>query len=402
MIGNTMFDAVLNFLSNGLSGATGWEVLAFTLIATHITIASVTIFLHRCQAHRALELHAIPSHFFRFWLWLTTGMVTKEWAAIHRKHHAKCETEEDPHSPITRGIKKVLLEGAELYRAESKNRETIEKYGHGTPDDWIEHNLYSKYSWQGVALMLIIDVALFGAIGLTVWAVQMLWIPITAAGIINGIGHYWGYRNYDCADASTNIFPLGIIIGGEELHNNHHTFGTSAKLSSKWYEFDIGWLYIRILETMGLAKVKKVAPAPKFDRQKMVADVETLQSVIANRYDVMAKYAKTVRRAWRDEIGHLADKAKLEAKFLKSSKKLLQREPAKLEAPQRQQLMELFAHSKALQTMHEMRVELGAIWERSNSSREQLLQQLQDWCARAEASGIKALQEFSLRLRSYA
>lgn len=397
-----MLDAVLNFLSNGLSGATGWEILAFTLIATHITIAGVTIFLHRCQAHRALELHAIPSHFFRFWLWLTTGMVTKEWAAIHRKHHAKCETEEDPHSPITRGIKKVLLEGAELYRAESKNRETIEKYGHGTPDDWIEHNLYSKYSWQGVALMLIIDVALFGAIGLTVWAVQMLWIPITAAGIINGIGHYWGYRNYDCTDASTNIFPLGIIIGGEELHNNHHTFGTSAKLSSKWYEFDIGWLYIRILETLGLAKVKKVAPAPKFDRQKVVADIETLQSVIANRYDVMAKYAKTVRRAWRDEIGHLADKAKLEAKFLKSSKKLLQREPAKLEAPQRQQLMELFAHSKALQTMHEMRVELGAIWERSNSSREQLLQQLQDWCARAEASGIKALQEFSLRLRSYA
>jgi len=397
-----MLDAFLNFLSNGLSGASGWEVLIFTLVVTHITIASVTIFLHRCQAHRALDLHAIPSHFFRFWLWLTTGMVTKEWAAIHRKHHAKCETEEDPHSPQTRGIRKVLLEGAELYRAESKNRETMEKYGHGTPDDWIERNLYSKYSWQGVGLMLIIDVMLFGAIGLTVWAVQMLWIPITAAGIINGIGHYWGYRNYDCTDASTNIFPLGIIIGGEELHNNHHTFGTSAKLSSKWYEFDIGWLYIRILESLGLAKVKKLAPEPKFDREKLVADFETLQSVIANRYDVMAKYAKSVKRAWRDEIGNLTGKANLEAKFLKNAKKLLQREPAKLEAPQRQQLTELFAHSKALKTMHEMRVELGAIWERSNSSREQLLQQLQDWCARAEASGIKSLQEFSSRLRSYA
>ncbi|HYC42913.1 MAG TPA: acyl-CoA desaturase [Noviherbaspirillum sp.] len=397
-----MLDAVLNFLSNGLTGASGWEVLVFTLVVTHITIASVTIFLHRCQAHRALELHAIPSHFFRFWLWLTTGMVTKEWAAIHRKHHAKCETEEDPHSPQTRGIKKVLLEGAELYRAESKNRETIEKYGHGTPDDWIEHNLYSKYSWQGVGLMLIIDVMLFGVVGLTVWAVQMLWIPITAAGIINGIGHYWGYRNFDCTDASTNIFPLGIIIGGEELHNNHHTYGTSAKLSSKWYEFDIGWMYIRVLETLGLAKVKKVAPEPKFDRQKLVADFETLQSVIANRYDVMAKYAKSVKSAWRDEIADLRGKAKLEAKFLKNAKKLLQREPAKLEAPQKQQLTELFAHSKALKTMHEMRVELGAIWERSNSSREQLLQQLQDWCARAEASGIKSLQEFSSRLRSYA
>jgi stearoyl-CoA desaturase (delta-9 desaturase) len=343
-----------------------------------------------------------PAIFFRFWLWLTTGMVTKEWAAIHRKHHAKCETEEDPHSPVTRGIKKVLFEGAELYREESKNRETMEKYGHGTPDDWIEHNIYSKYSWQGVGIMLIIDVLLFGGIGLTVWAVQMLWIPVTAAGIINGIGHYWGYRNYDCADAATNIFPIGIIIGGEELHNNHHTFGTSAKLSSKWYEFDIGWMYIRILETLGLAKVKKIAPAPKFDRKKLVADVDTLQAVIANRYDVMAKYAKSLRRAWHDEIDNLTGKAKLESKFLKTSKKLLQREPAKLAAPQQQQLSELFAHSKALKTMHEMRVELGAIWERSHSSREQLLQQLQDWCARAEASGIKALQEFSLRLRSYA
>lgn len=397
-----MLDAVLHFLSNGLLSASGWEIVVCTLILTHITIAAVTIYLHRCQAHRALDLHAIPSHFFRFWLWLTTGMVTKEWAAIHRKHHAKCETEDDPHSPVTRGIKKVLLEGAELYRAESKNLETMEKYGHGTPDDWIERNLYSKYSWQGVGLMLIIDLLLFGVVGLSVWAVQMLWIPITAAGIINGIGHYWGYRNYECADAATNIFPLGIIIGGEELHNNHHTFGTSAKLSSKWYEFDIGWMYIRILETFGLAKVKKVAPEPKFNPEKRVADFDTLQSVISNRYDVMAKYAKSVKRAWHDEVEHLAGKAKLESKFLKSSKKLLQREPAKLEAPQKQQLSELFAHSKALQTMHEMRVELAAIWERSNSSRDQLLHQLQDWCARAEASGIRALQEFSQRLRSYA
>ncbi|HJV52491.1 MAG TPA: acyl-CoA desaturase [Noviherbaspirillum sp.] len=399
---NTMFDAVLDFVANGLSGASGWQILIYTLVVTHITIAGVTIFLHRCQAHRALDLHAIPSHFFRFWLWLTTGMVTKEWAAIHRKHHAKCETEEDPHSPVTRGIRKVLFEGAELYRAEAKNRETIEKYGHGTPNDWVERNVYSKYSWQGVGLMLIVNVLLFGALGLTVWAVQMLWIPIHAAGIVNGIGHYWGYRNYDCADASTNVFPIGIWIGGEELHNNHHTYGTSAKFSTKWYEFDVGWAYIRILSALGLAKVKKVAPAPKFDSRKVVADFETLQSVIANRYDVMAKYAKSVKRAWRDELETLVHKAKLESKFLKSTRKLLQREPAKLEAPQRQQLSELFAHSKALKTMHEMRVELGAIWERSHSSREQLLQQLQDWCARAEASGVKALQEFSLRLRSYA
>ena len=395
-------DTILDFLANGLLHATGWQIFFYTLIMTHITIAGVTIYLHRCQAHRALDLHAIPSHFFRLWLWMTTGMVTKEWAAIHRKHHAKCETEEDPHSPQVRGIKKVLLEGAELYRAESKNAETMEKYGHGTPDDWIEHNIYSKFGWQGVGLMLIINVMLFGVIGLTVWAVQMLWIPITAAGIINGIGHFWGYRNYDCNDAATNVFPWGIIIGGEELHNNHHTFGTSAKLSSKWYEFDIGWMYIRILEMMGLAKVKKIAPAPKFDRQKLVADFDTLQSVIANRYDVMSKYAKSVKRTWHDEIEHLVEKAKLESRFLKSAKQLLQREPAKLEDGQKQQLSELFMHSKALQTMHEMRVELGAIWGRSNSTREQLLHQLQDWCVRAEASGIHALREFALRLRSYA
>ncbi|WP_334188872.1 DesA family fatty acid desaturase [Noviherbaspirillum sp.] len=399
---STIFDAGLSFLANGLVSASGWQIVIFALVVTHITIAAVTIYLHRCQAHRALDLHAIPSHFFRFWLWLTTGMVTKEWAAIHRKHHAKCETEDDPHSPVTRGIKKVLLEGAELYRAESKNAETMEKFGHGTPDDWVERNVYSKYSWQGVGLMLIIDIMLFGVVGLSVWAVQMLWIPVTAAGIINGIGHYWGYRNYECSDAATNIFPIGILIGGEELHNNHHTFGTSAKLSSKWYEFDIGWMYIRILEMAGLAKVKKVAPEPKFNREKTVADFDTLQSVIANRYDVMAKYAVSLKRAWHDEVEQLAGKAKFESSFLKSSRKLLQREPAKLEAGQKQQLMELFAHSKALKTMHDMRVELGAIWERSNASREQLLQQLQDWCTRAEASGIKALQDFSFRLRSYA
>jgi stearoyl-CoA desaturase (Delta-9 desaturase) len=398
---NAMIDVILNFLSGGLLNASGWEIFFFTLIATHITIAAVTIYLHRCQAHRALDLHAIPSHFFRFWLWLTTGMVTKEWAAIHRKHHAKCETEDDPHSPITRGIKKVLFEGAELYRAEAKNKETIQKFGHGAPDDWIERNLYQKHSALGVGIMLVIDLLLFGMIGLTVWAVQMLWIPITAAGIINGIGHYWGYRNYECNDAATNVFPIGILIGGEELHNNHHTFGTSAKLSNKWYEFDIGWLYIRVLETLGLAKVKKIAPEPKFNTAKQSVDLDTLQSVISNRYDVMAKYAKSLKRTWHEEVEHLKNKG-VEYRNLKASKKLLQREPTQLAAPQKQQLSELLAHSKALKTMHDMRVELATIWERSNFSREQLLHLLQDWCARAEASGIRALQEFSFRLRSYA
>lgn len=397
-----MIETIIDFLSNGLTRASGWQVFLFTMVVTHITIASVTIFLHRCQAHRALELHAIPSHFFRFWLWMTTGQVTKEWAAVHRKHHAKCETEEDPHSPQTRGIKKVLFEGVELYREEARNQETLKKFGHGTPDDWMERNVYSRYTALGIVLMLLIDIALFGVLGLTVWAVQMAWIPVTAAGIINGIGHYWGYRNFDCEDASTNIFPWGILIGGEELHNNHHTFGTSAKLSSKWYEFDIGWMYIRILETCGMATVKKVAPEPKFVSQKNAVDLETLQSVVANRYEVMAKYTKTLRKAWAVEVASLREKAQIEANRLKSAKQLLQVEPSKLLASQKQQLQEVLQHSAVLKTMHEMREELAQIWERSTNSREQLVQQLQDWCARAEASGIQTLQEFSLRLRTYA
>jgi stearoyl-CoA desaturase (delta-9 desaturase) len=395
-------DPVLDFLLNGLTHASGWQIFIYTMIVTHITIAGVTIFLHRCQAHRALDLHALPSHFFRFWLWLTTGMVTKEWAAIHRKHHAKCETEDDPHSPVTRGIDKVVYEGAELYRIEARNTETIEKYGHGTPDDWIERNVYTKHSALGVSMLLVINIMLFGVLGLSVWAVQMMWIPVTAAGIINGIGHFWGYRNFDCKDASTNILPWGIIIGGEELHNNHHTYGTSAKLSSKWYEFDIGWMYITILSFFGLAKVKKVAPAPRFDREKLVADLDTLQSIVANRYDVMAKYALSLRQVWADEIANIRAKSALEKDVLKSSKKLLQCEPATLEVAQQQQLSEIFKYSDALKTMHEMRTELAALWERSHSSSDQLLAQLRDWCARAEASGIRSLEQFSLRLRSYA
>ena len=284
----------LSLASHGLVDLPWWGYVAVTLILTHVTIAAVTIFLHRSQAHRALDLHPIVGHFFRFWLWLTTGMVTKEWVAIHRKHHAKVETPDDPHSPQTRGIETVFWKGTELYRAESNNLETIEKYGHGTPDDWIERNLYTRFSWQGVGLMLAVNLVLFGPIGATIWAIQMMWIPVTAAGIINGIGHYWGYRNFACADASTNIVPWGIVIGGEELHNNHHAYGTSAKLSSQWYEFDIGWMYIRILSALKLATVRKVAPQLKLDPAKAAPDLATLQAVITHRYHVATSYARSL------------------------------------------------------------------------------------------------------------
>jgi stearoyl-CoA desaturase (delta-9 desaturase) len=385
----------------GLFDLPWWGYVVVALVLTHITIAAVTIFLHRHQAHRALDLHPIPSHFFRFWLWLTTGMVTKEWAAIHRKHHAKCETEDDPHSPQTRGIRKVLWEGAELYRAEAKNQETLQRYGHGTPDDWLERNVY-RHSVLGVSIMLVIDLVAFGALGLTIWAVQMAWIPLWAAGVVNGIGHYWGYRNYDCVDASRNISPWGILIGGEELHNNHHSFATSAKLSSKWYEFDIGWMYIRILETLGLAKVKKTIPQPKFGEAKAVPDFDTLQAIVTHRYDVMTRYMRSLKRVCAQEVRRLksAHGSSVDARALR--RWVLSGESARLEAAQKQQLEAVVKESVTLSTVMSMREELAAIWARSNASREQLLAQLQDWIARAEQSGIQQLQEFSQRLRRYA
>ncbi len=386
---------------SGLIDLPWWGYVLTTLALTHITIAAVTIFLHRHQAHRALDLHPVPSHFFRFWLWLSTGTVTREWASIHRKHHAKCETAEDPHSPIILGIRKVLLQGAELYRKEAKNKETLEKYGHGTPDDWIERNLYTRHSLLGIAIMLVIDVVLFGPIGLTIWAVQMAWIPVNAAGIINGAGHYWGYRNFACADASTNLLPVGIFIGGEELHNNHHAYASSAKLSSKWYEFDIGWLYIRTLEVCRLAQVKKRAPQVRLIRDKTACDAETLQAVITHRYEVMAKYAKSLRKTYAAEIARIKLQAadKLDAA---RSKHWLHLDEHTLTEQQKDKVGKLILASPTLHTAYTLRQELAAIWARSTASKEQLVKQLEDWCHRAENSGIEALQEFSQRLRCYA
>jgi len=395
-----LLDSILTFLDQGFTGASWLQVLVYTLVVTHITIAGVTIYLHRCQAHRALDLHPIVSHFFRFWLWLTTGMVTKEWAAIHRKHHARCETDEDPHSPVRWGLSKVVLEGAELYRAESRNLETLEKFGHGTPDDWIERNLYTKHSALGVGILLVLSVMLFGVIGLSVWAVQMLWIPIWAAGVVNGLGHAKGYRNFDCPDASTNLVPWGILIGGEELHNNHHTFASSAKLSVKWYEFDIGWMYIRILSMLGLATVRRVTPKPKFAEAKPVIDLETVQAVIAHRYDVMAQYATSLKKACADEARRLAQRP--EGKLVASARRWLHWDTARWTEQHNARVGEVFAASEQLQKLVEMRKELAKVWERSNLSREQLVAHLQQWCQRAEASGIRSLQELSLRVRSYA
>ncbi len=397
---------LLTFLSHGLLQLPWWGYVVLTLALTHGTIAAVTIFLHRSQAHRGLDLHPLVSHCFRFWLWMTTGMVTKEWVAIHRKHHARVETDDDPHSPQTRGIRTVLLQGAELYRVESKNEQTLEKYGAGTPDDWLERNVYSRYTWEGVGLMLMVDVVLFGPVGLTIWAVQMAWIPVTAAGIVNGIGHYWGYRNFSCEDASHNIVPWGILIGGEELHNNHHAYGSSAKLSSRWYEFDLGWAYIRGLEMLGLASVRKVAPRIRFDRDKLHADLETLQSVITHRYAVLTSYARSLKQAFGSEVAALRERARrgeltVDISSLRRLRHWFQCDGRDLPPGDRARLASALESSKALQTIYAMRQDLTALWERSNDSREQLLARLQDWCHRAEASDIIPLRDFSRELKSY-
>ena len=390
-------------LFSGIYDLEWWQFALISLALTHVTIAAVTIFLHRHQAHRALELHPIASHFFRFWLWMTTGMVTKEWASIHRKHHAKCETVDDPHSPQILGINRVLWGGVLLYVKESRIKDTIERYGHGTPDDWLEHNLYSKYQTLGLTIMGTINVSLFGIVpGLIILLTQIIWIPFWAAGVINGIGHYFGYRNFDCADASTNIVPWGILIGGEELHNNHHTYATSAKLSNKWYEFDIGWMYICMMQAFGLATVKKIAPTAKMAGAKAVADADMLQAVIANRYEVLATYAKSLRATYSEEVAKLRQNSPQDAEMLGRFKRWLVRDHKTLAAPEQQQLAEALAKSKSLETVYSMRQELSALWERSSASKEQLLKDLQDWCQRAEASGIRQLEEFSLRLRCYA
>jgi stearoyl-CoA desaturase (Delta-9 desaturase) len=380
-----------------------WGCAIAALVLTHITIVAVTVFLHRHQAHRALELHPALSHFFRLWLWLTTGMVTKEWTAVHRKHHAKVETPQDPHSPQVLGLSRVLWGGVFLYVKESNKLDTLERYGLGTPDDWLERNVYSRFHVVGLTLMGVTDVILFGVVpGALIFAAQMVWIPFWAAGVINGIGHNWGYRNWSTPDASTNIVPFGLLIGGEELHNNHHAYPTSAKLSNKWYELDIGWLYIRIFEAFRLAKVKHVAPTPHFTAPKPAVDPDTLQAIIDCRYHVLAQYAKSLKRTYAEELGKLRRFSPQDARALLTLRPWLYCDEHKLREAERIKLAEMLPKVRTLHTMHSMRAELATVWGRSMVTRDQLVKQLQDWCQRAEASGIDELQNFSRKLRSYA
>ena len=376
-----------------------WGYIVVALILTHITIASVTIFLHRAQAHKAIALHPVVSHFFRFWLWLTTGIVTREWVAIHRKHHAKVESPEDPHSPQQYGIFKVLLEGAELYQAEAANPDTLLKYGHDTPADWLETNVYTKRSYHGIVLMLSLLLVFLGPLGLSIWAVQMMWIPIFAAGIINGMGHWWGYRNFEPADASTNIIPFGVIIGGEELHNNHHAFASSARFSSKWYEVDLGWFYICLLNKLGLAKVKKLAPKLVMDHKNTTIDFETLRAVVNSRLHVMSNYTKDViRKVYLQEKHKIAN---TRGRFARYHRKLLTRHQGLLDEPSKQRLEKLLAESQPLKVVYDFNLQLQSIWQNKTATQEHLVESLKDWCHQAEQTGIEALAEFAATIRAY-
>jgi stearoyl-CoA desaturase (Delta-9 desaturase) len=393
-----MTDSTLTFLSTGLLGLTWWATLLCALGMIFVTTLATTLFLHREQTHRGLDLHPAVQHFFRLWLWLSTGITTREWVAIHRKHHARCETVDDPHSPVVLGIGKVLLEGAELYRAEAKNSETLDKFGKGTPDDWVERHVYTRHTWLGIALMTIIDILLFGALGITVLALQMAAMPVMSAGVINGIGHWWGYRNFECKDAATNIVPWGIWFGGEELHNNHHAYPSSAKFALRRGEYDIGWSVIRVLERIGLARVRRVAPVlDHVEREHL--DLDGVRAIVMARLHVLRDYSRmvtlpTLAAEWQ----HFGEKPR---RMWRQAKAALIREHMLLDDAARAHLDEMLARSEVLQTVHEYRERLKTLWESSTASNDKLVADFRAWIDEAERSGIDALEHFARRLRGY-
>lgn len=384
---------------NGLLDLSWLQLVLVALGMTHVTIVSVTLYLHRHSAHNSLDLHPALAHFFRFWLWFTTSIVTKEWTAIHRKHHAVCETENDPHSPIVKGLKKVVLEGAELY-AEAATPETLERFGQRTPDDWLERNVYTGRNSLGITLLAVINLALFGVHGIWIWALQMMWIPVWAAGVINGIGHYFGYRNFECADNAHNIVPWAIFIGGEELHNNHHTYPNSSKLSRRWYEVDIGWGYIRLFQLFRLATPKGYRPIAHSVPGKQSLDVETVQAIANNRFVIMRQYRKRVMEpVLRQQKTLLEEEIKPRYRKLKQ---LLSREVTLIRPTEKEQLDTVLETNAVLRQIYDKSHELQAIWRRRGVKPHDKLEALMDWCREAEASGIRYLEDFAAHLKSYA
>ncbi|MGO1069858.1 DesA family fatty acid desaturase [Lysobacter sp. CA199] len=392
--------SLIDFLAGGLAQASFWELVVYFLVVTQLTIMSVTLYLHRSMAHRSVDFHPALAHCFRFWTWLTTSMITKEWAAIHRKHHAKCETEEDPHSPQFKGIDTVMWRGVELYREARAERDDIEKYGKGCPDDWIERKLYTPHATMGPTVLLVLSFVLFGAAGVAVWALQMVWIPFWAAGVVNGLGHWWGYRNFETTDTATNLTPWGFWIGGEELHNNHHAFPSSAKFALRKWEFDIGWTVIRGLSVLRLAKVLRVAPSLDVRPNIAMPDSETLKALLAIRFQAMTDYYRNVTLpALREEAGHAGDRMRSLPRRLRKG---LADGGRWLDDGARTRLQNWVDERPRMATLADFRQRLAQVLDDRSHDAQATLQRLHAWCVEAEASGIHALQAFSARLKGYA
>ncbi|MGI9257662.1 MAG: DesA family fatty acid desaturase [Gammaproteobacteria bacterium] len=384
---------------HGLANLNVWGYILVSLAFIHVTLLGITLYYHRDQAHRSVELHPAVRHFFRLWLWINTGANTKEWVAVHRKHHAYCERDGDPHSPALFGLRNIVLEGAEYYQKEAAKPETLAKYGRGTPDDWLERNLYNRWPNLGVAVLVVADLVLFGVPGIIMIAVQLTTMPLLAAGIINGVGHAKGYRNFETEDASTNLWPWALFIAGEELHNNHHAFPSSAKFSQRPWEIDLGWLHLKALSALRLAKIRRIAPQPELVATPKAPDVDALRAVIVNRMHVLRHYTNSVTLpVLRTELDQLGDNA---ARLARRAKRLLKWQPGFLDRDSQIHLAELIERHPGLKTVLAYRSELTALWEGANTSNERLLADFRDWCARAESSGIEVLRDFARYLKSF-
>lgn len=376
---------------------TWWSVI-FLLVTTHITILTVTVYLHRAVSHRALTLNKWIEHFFRFWGWFTTGQSTRQWAAVHRKHHAFCEKDGDPHSPKIFGLKKVFFQGVSLYRTEAKNPETIEKYGKFTPNDWLENKLYENYSWLGLVVLLLIDVAFFGVHGTWVWLAQILWIPFWAAGVVNGVGHVKGYRNFNTDDQSRNICPIGFIIGGEELHNNHHAYPTSAKLSMRWYEFDMGWGWIKAFEFFKLAKINKQYSFPVFDKKKEEIDGINLQAFLSNKSYVLKMFFTQTKASVQRYIEEVKKQDQgLNEYSIKKLKQYFYESYDSLKEEEKKIVFKLLQNEK-LKAVFNIKESMIKIWNEKNLNYNQLLEKLTVWQKEAYNHGMHDIKEFSQKI----
>jgi stearoyl-CoA desaturase (delta-9 desaturase) len=373
----------------------GYALVTFGLI--QLMFLGITLYLHRDQSHGGLALHPVLRHFFRFWLWFSSGTVTRQWVAVHRRHHAYADQPGDPHSPVIFGLKKVVLEGYELYTAAARNPEILEYYGRGTPDDWLERKLYSRWPAAGIVLFIVAEIVLFGVPGIAMMAIHLAAQPFFAGGIINGVGHRLGYRSFEMPSTATNILPWGLLIAGEELHNNHHAFPSSARFAVQPWEIDIGWWWIRLFQALGLAEVRRVAPQPHLLPSRSTLDADTAGALFTNRMHVLRDYARRVVRPVCRELARREPQGALP----RITPMLLIRHPALLAEEARRMLNELLGRYEVLRAVVEFREGLQHAWNSAAANQANGVQQLRDWCARAEASGIRALREFAVGLRNY-